>query len=206
MAGTCCGEVRGARTLFPFLQTNLLGSVYFGGAVRGEQAAAHPDTSRSPFAAPRGDRVRVPARTVLPMVCSITVADCGGCGWGRVQREDNALFQSPLNNVVSFGGLLHLRGAPQARTEGVSPSGQMTLSDGHGAGDMALFALIGAKRRCARAGLPSTHLTCAPSAPRGPRQSGPCGAAPGAPRRAWQHMGFISAPRSAVFKHSGCCL
>lgn len=159
MAGTCCGEVRGARTLFPFLQTNLLGSVYFGGAVRAEQAAEHPDTSRSPFAAPRSDRVRVPARTVLPMVCSITVADCGGCGWGRVQREDDALFQSPLNNVVSFGGLLHLRGAPQARTEGVSPSGQMTLSDGHGAGDMALFALFGAKRRCARAGLPSTHLT-----------------------------------------------
>lgn len=98
--------------------------------------------------APGGEQVRVPALPCTDGVSegiapsTVTSWPRGGCGLGRGQCEDNALLQPPINKAVPFGGLLHLLGALQARAEGVSPSEQMTFSDGHGASNVTLFALF----------------------------------------------------------------
>ena len=98
--------------------------------------------------APRGDLAQGPALTGTDGASegfapsALTDWPRGGCGPGRGQCADDALLQSPLNKAVSFGGLLHLPGALQARAGGVPPSEEMTFSNSHGASNVTLFALF----------------------------------------------------------------
>lgn len=150
VAGKCCRGVKGDRTLFPFLQHNLPGSMYFTGPC---QSGAGNSKLQQEHGSPpvRGSGRRAGLVPALPCTdgvsegfAPLTATNWPRGGWGleRGQCEDKALLQSPLNEAVSFGGLLHLPGALQARAEGVSPSEQMTFSDGCSASKVALFALF----------------------------------------------------------------